>query len=88
MTDTNLDFIGFLSSYLTNTLEVDNTESVAKNLSVSHYDVSEKEGGRMYSSKEVWADCKNAPEKLYLAPAAISVPKKLSNTLISNNVFC
>ena len=83
-----LVFIIFLFKSLTKTLEVDYTDKVSQELIVSHYDCTEMQDNQMYPLNKV-AECNISPEKLYIAPATITLyQKKLSNRLISNNVFC
>ena len=88
MTRNNLlVFIIFLFNSQTKTLEVDYTDNVSQELVVSHYDCTKMQNNRMYSLNQV-AECKISPEILYIAPATITLSKKLSNRPVSNNVFC
>ena len=63
-----LFFIIFLFKSLTKTPEVDYTDNVSQELTVSHYDCTKMQDNRMYSLNKV-AECQISPENLYIAPA-------------------
>ena len=83
MTRNNLlVLIIFLFNSLTKTLEVDYTDNVSQEISVSHYDCTKMQDNRINSLNKV-AECKISPEKLYIAPATITLYQKNYRTDLS-----
>ena len=68
-------------------MEVDSIDNVSQELIVSHYNCTKMQDNRMYSLNKV-AECKISPENLYIAPATITLPEKISHRPVSNNLFC
>ena len=83
MTSNNLlVFVVFLFNSLTKTLEFDYTDKVSQELIVSQYDCTKMQDNRMYSLNEA-AECNISPEKLYIAPATITLYQKNYRTDLS-----
>ena len=83
MTHNNLlACIIFLCNCQTETLEVDNVDNVSQELIVSHYNCTKMQDNRMYSLNKL-VDCNISPEKLYIAPATITLYQKIYRTDLS-----
>ena len=80
-------FVVFIFNFLTNTFEVDNLDSVSEELIVSHYDRTKIQNNRMHSLSKV-AESNISTKNIASATITLSLPEKLSNRPVSNNVFC
>ena len=71
---------------LTKTPEVDNTDNVTQEVTVSLYDCSKMQDNRIYSPNKV-PECKTSPENLYISSATITLYQQSYRIDLSATMF-